>query len=288
LDSRSAAPQVNLNVPGLSIREIACHNGNVILGIFANGRARAGNHTFRINTTGNGAVTVRISVSAKDSGVRINLNGRLDVTAEEPLISGLVTLSNTGAEIVDVRLDSADFYASYHGNNMFGLGIRDGRQPHPGIAQNHVVRTTLSNGAVVSSKLKITPVQTVAKAWRNRGEISLAKADPGSGGEISLGLLSEAVRLGEIDMDPASVRKHNSFSLERNGLNSVVLWLDPQKAAFAPLKTSKSYTVRLRLWPEGTYQLGADGRASRDTNGNVIPLGRRAKPGVVSVRVNVR
>jgi hypothetical protein len=47
-----------------------------------------------------------------------------------------------------------------------------------------------------------------------------------------------------------------------------------------PLKLPKTYTVKLQLWPEGTYTL--------DENHNPVPLGSKAKPTVVSVKVTVR
>jgi hypothetical protein len=126
-------------------------------------------------------------------------------------------------------------------------------------------------------------MQTVSKAWQTRKEITLAEGARQNGEELSLGLLNSNMTLGAVTINKASVKKNDDFALVRNGENSVMLSL---KTGSVNVKRNKSYTVKLELWPEGTYKMQGEGA-------NAIPVAiedgnKKAKPTLVSVKVNIK
>jgi len=189
----------------------------------------------------------------------------------------------------------------------------------PGVKRNFSVRIELENGQVLDSwtinastgrvtdkPLAITPAQAAAKGLANKKEISVYKVVPKSGEDVRLSLTAppNAV-LNHVSIAGADAKKtaneklgfaEGGFELVRSGENDwTIRFKDgelPVVTAAKPFNFKKSYTLKVELWPDGAYQVKADGTADLDAAGRPKPLmnGNKiaSKPVVVNVKVNVK
>ena len=155
---------------------------------------------------------------------------------------------------VEIKLKSGQVLKSWTDNKAANPGVADSKR-------------------YSDKPISVNPAQGAAKATYSRKTVSLNRGAPLAGQAITLGLASKAnpdMRIGAVSidyrkLDPALEK--GGFVLERSGGDEWTIYFADGKApkawdknakAFAPGKLGASYTVPLRLWPEGTYAMAAD------------------------------
>jgi len=112
----------------------------------------------------------------------------------------------------------------------------------------------------------IKPVQTAAKGLQDRKNITLYKGIPKPGEELQLGLMSNAgVNIGYAELANSKyLPVEQLFGTARGGFEVIQNGEDRWNIRFArgdlprakgtnPDKLKASYTVKLNIWPAGTY-----------------------------------
>ena len=202
----------------------------------------------------------------------------------------------------------------------FNIAAAEGAKIAPKAKQKVSARITLQNGqtlttwAVNEKTKKVTdkPIEVIAKQTIHKGVascvsgngngngngsvVTLYKLAPLRGDTLKLELAaSDGVRLGAALVNEASVKalafKTGGFELERCGENE---WTLAFKGGKAPtLKGNNalkaSYAIKLELWAEGTYSIGADGKpvalTYKDPKTKKVT---KTSPTLVKVKVNIK
>jgi hypothetical protein len=146
--------------------------------------------------------------------------------------------------------------------------------------------------------IKITPAQGSYKAAQDKKEVALYQLAPKYGESVGLALNTAlpGVRIGHVNLAEATSNKalklSNGFEVIRSGDDSWTLRLEGgEMLAVASGSKKASYTIKLEVWPLGTYAADETGAAKLSENrAQPIMDGNKAKtkPIVVSVKVNVR
>jgi hypothetical protein len=240
---------------------------------------------------------ITLTITDKAVTAKVALSGKIDIASPQSVAIAKLTLANTAATpITSVTLTDPErkgyFEAFDYSANSFKIRVRPGQRPSPGVKYNYIqALIAFENGDSRTETLAITPSQTVGKAFQNKKEVTLYKGTPLAGEQITLNLTTPAgVKLGDVILNQKSVDAlklgSGGFKLERNGENSWVVKFDgaPPMPLTGPAKPS--YTVKLELWAEGTYEPNPDGSFKdclKDSNGNA-----KSKPTLVSLKVNVK
>lgn len=258
---------------------------------------------------------VTLTISAKQPTFSVSTKGKIDSAAPGSAITASVKLTGTTSEIETVTLwtkpndplpanRSADFKAIGIDGTTFQIMAAHG-EVVPGIKQNLSLTIKLQNGQTLNSwdsgkdkPMAVNPAQTVSKAFQSKKEVALYRATPLTGEAITLNLTTPAgVLLGEVRINQSSVSAMNfatgGFKLERSGEDTWTILFNDGKAPTvtnpntgASIALKPSYTLKLELWANGTYQQNPDGSFKdclRDSKGNP-----KSKPTLVSVKVNIK
>ena len=263
---------------------------------------------------------ISLSVTGKEASFRVSQKGKIDIANPASEVTASVTLLNTTSAIADVKLYDQAFDANKKfidpvaagaglstkfevgaiNGNTFTIKAKNGTLV-PGAAKKLSLFIVLGNGDVITSwvtsagglvkdtkAITIKPAQTVFKAKQDKKAVTLYKLAPQVGERIDLEFSTAAgARLGDVEINMASVSRNDYFELARGGKNT---WELKLKDGFDPyLLNGKGksvykagYTVKLELWAEGTYEMSG-GRAIPRVDGKF-----KTKPTIVSIRVYLK
>ena len=256
--------------------------------------------TLEINTSANPfakPAKVSLKVTGSASSFSMSVKGKLDIVDPESFMTVTAKLSNTTSTINTVQFigsPGADLFEPYDiDGNTFKIKVKNNQLPCPGASYPIIVKLGLDNGDNSMTKtLNIKPVQGKSKAFQSRKEVNLYRLIPKHRSEyVSFDLLTPAnVTLGAVTLEDKTLKGFkfttDGFELKQNGLNSYALYFKDEKAP-VPLKGSlkSSYTVKVELWPEGTFD-GFDAVSKRP-----IPLENgkaKSKPVTIKIKINVK
>ena len=236
--------------------------------------------------------------------------------------------TKVGGKLTEPVAISRDFSAAVlPGGRSFAIFIKEGRFGHivPGIKQVLSVEITLRNGKKLTSwslkadgtisdkPVSITPTQGTLKLEKDSTTATLNTFLPYSGSDFKLRVKAPAnAKIGFISFaGAASTQKANEklgfpdggFEIIRKGESDwTICFKDgelPTVSGIDPAKLKASYTVKLELWPEGSYMADSYGNLV-DENGTPLEAGARpkpltdlngsakSKPVLVSVKVNIK
>ncbi|MDR0221420.1 MAG: hypothetical protein LBI54_08475 [Lachnospiraceae bacterium] len=270
------------------------------------------------NNTAQGTVfatTVKIAnsdpkIKAPNKAGAMTVKGKIDITNPESAFIAMPRLTAEQGGIAEVALGGSDAgkaEAFAYDPVYIGTGESDTRNAFLLKAKTEAlldgsiqlgktyafeVSLAAANGETIPitkpKPWKIKLVQQAAKAFQSKREITLYKNTPQLCEDIVFGLTAPAnAELGAVTIDKAGMDKlkldNGGFEIVRSGENT---WGLRFKGGVAPAKANgknlkASYTVKLQLWPVGTYsQLS-------DDNQTAVMIAK-AKPTVVSVKVYVR
>jgi hypothetical protein len=219
----------------------------------------------------------KIDVVNPQSAIAVKISAA-DAEAN-PVSAGNVTLIGPGGTV------SAQYAAEFVDAQTFLIKAIPGGGAAPGVKTPLTVEVGEKRYA---KPVNITPTRSATKAFQDKKALTLYRDRPAIGEELNLGLVTPGnVKLGEVTIDPQFNGKNfaaGGFALVRTSADTWALRFDrgnaPEKAKNrSTLKLPKTSTVKQQLWPEGTYTL--------DANHNPVPLGSKAKPTVISVKVTV-
>jgi len=308
-------------VPGknqvtLTVKDRAALTG--LLG--ANGADKK--HTMSIGSnslfdTKNGKTVYRtfsftLTVSGKDQAGSVSVKGKIDIANPDSAVISTVNLSNTTSEIDTVELlnpagtQSGDFTAYITGGKTFTIKTAH-KQVVPGVQYKLNARVTLKNGFSFEKALTLKPIQTKSKAVQTVKAVTLHTRTPLTGQTVGVDLKTPAnVKLGAVRLNEPALKKlklvdadtnlaNDGFKLEKNGANNWTVYFNAAKAPKAldkkgnAVKLGKSYTLKIELWADGTYEF--------DGNGKPVALGvtdskgkfnAKSKPTIINVKVNIK
>ena len=245
---------------------------------------------------------ITLTVTAKTAGasVKVSNSGKLNVA--DPNASVTVTLSpkNTCAVISDITWPGGnDFYCGSADGNTFKVYLYSQRYLNIKMAAETVEPVIkLSDGQIVTTKIKLTPVFTAPKVKSNAKAVTLYAATPEVGSNVQISLTSPSfASLGMVVVDPANYaalgfEPGRGLEIKRSGEGVYTIVFEgcnppqmkPDKYG-NPVKLKSSYNLKLQVWAAGTYLAGSDGTPLH--NGAANPKAM-TKPVIVSVKVNVK
>jgi len=280
--------------------------------------------SFTVSRTGS------INISNPESAINatIRLTNTMEKIVDVELWERKTTKVGRNEWQIEPEEISQDFEVELTGANTFRIRANDNLVP--GVRQSFGIKVYLEgrdepltswrnnfsktrpDRIAYRFAFNITPAQPVSGAWQSKTAITLRAAMPQTGDDIRVRLTSPAnVRLGHINIQQASMtnlrfvdaagdRIHKAFELEQNGENSYTIRFTDGKVPAGTLNSkgarvalASNYSIRLQLWPEGTYQVNASGEMIPDVDGNpraIVNAAGKAvsKPTLVTVRVNIR
>jgi uncharacterized repeat protein (TIGR02543 family) len=237
----------------------------------------------------------KANVKAPSKAGALATKGKIDIVNPQSAIAVKISAADAAANPVgenNVTLKKPDgkvseqYFAEFVDAQTFLIKAIPGGGAAPGVK----TALTVEIGEKRYEKpVSVTPIRSATKAFQSKKAITLYKDRPAIGEELALGFTApNNARLGEVTIDPQFNGKNfaaGGFAVVRTSADTWALRFDKGKAPESAkngstLKLPKTYTVKLQLWPEGTYTL--------DQNHNPVPLGSKAKPTVISVKVTVR
>ena len=241
---------------------------------------------------------IRLTITCQDPYFTVEFGKPgLDVTNPDNMrMTANVTFENTVGNISTVGIvDPAGCFSIPDGSvvgNSFDI-VAKPRSLAPDASYWVFMQIELDSGIYIAQDVAVKPIQGKAKASAPPKTASLYKGAPNRAEKLSLGLASAAdppnpnMKLGVVTIDPKSnnvFKGGKGFEIVQSGTGS---WELGFKGGVLPVpkkgKLKASYTVKLRLWPEGTFRY--------DNNGKPVPLkeGKHAaKPVTVNVKVKIK
>jgi hypothetical protein len=298
----------NLDLTGLAVANLPAgltarqEPGTNLLTFSADGsQAATAKKGVKLNVSAPGVkkpVSITLKVTDKPASFKVSLKGKLSVVDAASSVAATVKLANTTATLTDITLTGAEagkFEAFGVSGLTFKIRRADGQLVVPGVKYALGVTAGLSNGQSLqlAKPVSITPAQPAGKGSQSKKAVTLYTGALKDGAEIRLGLSAPAgARLSYAQINAASVKKNDFFELVRNGENS---WTVRFKAGFDPAaqvngkgkSTLKaSYTVKLELWADGTYNgLDANGKPIALTNAKGKA---KTKPVTVKLKIDLK
>jgi hypothetical protein len=237
---------------------------------------------------------------------QIKAAGKIDIL--DPSSRIIVALSSDGTDVAtSAILDVPEYFQIEPLVNEIhlegeGKFFAISAKPNSGLdtATKHTVNITFNPGSAAEFKaskpLSIKAVQTSAKAVASRKTVTLFQSIPKYGEELTLSLSSNAdARIGYVQVQTSKnkniaqtfgVDEGKGFEAVQNGVGSWNLKLLNGAALTSGKKVKPSYTVKLELWPEGTFVRNADGSVPLDNSGRLV-TNAKAKAAVASVKVGM-
>ncbi|MDR0221378.1 MAG: hypothetical protein LBI54_08260 [Lachnospiraceae bacterium] len=260
------------------------------------------------------------------AGNTVATKGRIDVTN---LSAGIIAVPQAQHEVKDVNLLSTNGGAKVSDtvSEKFKIEVAsDGKsftirgvegRAVPGVTDKVWLQLVLADDSLLNipKALSIKPVRSATRAYQSAKAVTLNTARANLGADVSLRFTSPIMaELGYVNLQAASMKKYNwdnvgafdagkieTYPLEllnKGGADDMQTYTLRFRGGKAPSalsngrKLPNSVTVKLELWPVGTYQLKANGQPDLDATGRPKPLMRGTKaataPTVVSVKVNIQ
>ncbi|MDR0219974.1 MAG: hypothetical protein LBI54_01040 [Lachnospiraceae bacterium] len=263
---------------------------------------------------------------ATTAGNTVAAKGRIDVTnlgagiivvpqAQHTIKGAKLLSASGGAEVLENVSEKFDIKVAEDGKSFTIRGVEG--KAVPGVTDKVFLQLVLADDSLLNipKALSIKPVRSATRAYQSTKAVTLNTARANLGGDVSLRFTSPIMaELGYVNLQAASMKGYKwnnvddfdatdaaTYPLEllakgdADDMQTYTLRFKDGKAPTAlsnGRKLPNSVTVKLELWPVGTYQLKANGQPDLDATGRPKPLMRGTKaataPTVISVKVNIQ